>query len=225
MNNEPFVSVILSAGASSRMGCTKAWLQLEGESLLQRAVRLSQRVGAHVIIALNEEPSPNDQWQNRQSRNHFLRAHELHDLSWFAADSVAYVEMPAACMPIDSLRAAIGRGHPSGVPVPFLVWPVDTAFVTLELLQALIPRRGPELIVRPEHHGKHGHPVLFGARIVPELLGPLADAGARGVVRRRASRLVDVPWPDERLFAELNTPEEAAALGVHIPPDVRDPPG
>jgi molybdopterin-guanine dinucleotide biosynthesis protein A len=41
-----FSAVILAGGKSSRMGCDKAWLEIQGETLLARQVNLARKIGA-----------------------------------------------------------------------------------------------------------------------------------------------------------------------------------
>lgn len=50
-----FSGAILAGGRSTRMGCDKALLMLDGESLLQRHVRLLRAAGAREIL-LNQHP-------------------------------------------------------------------------------------------------------------------------------------------------------------------------
>ena len=49
--------VILAAGASSRMGTNKMLLELDGESLVRRAVRRALAAGlAPVVVVIGHEP-------------------------------------------------------------------------------------------------------------------------------------------------------------------------
>ena len=64
-NHPQFSVLILCGGKSSRMGQDKALLQLNGETLLQRAVRLGHQLGAaQVLISRNQSGFIQDQVQN-----------------------------------------------------------------------------------------------------------------------------------------------------------------
>ena len=68
-------------------------------------------------------------------------------------------------------------------------------------------------IVVPRYAGSSvpAHPVLFAAAIFPELLALEGDVGARSVIARDASRVVDEPveWPAPR---DVDTIEDLDAL-------------
>jgi molybdopterin-guanine dinucleotide biosynthesis protein A len=54
-NIRPFIGLILAGGKSSRMGEDKAFLQIDGESLLQRSINLLKRIGAsEVLVSRND---------------------------------------------------------------------------------------------------------------------------------------------------------------------------
>ncbi len=65
-------------------------------------------------------------------------------------------------------------------------------------------------IVAPTYEGKRGHPVLFAARCLPEILALPADATLQTVVARHAAQRVEVPVPDPAILADVDTPEDYA---------------
>lgn len=57
LNNPTFCGVVLAGGKSSRMGQDKAMLTIDGESLLDRAIRLLNATGANqVLVSRNNQP-------------------------------------------------------------------------------------------------------------------------------------------------------------------------
>jgi len=62
--------------------------------------------------------------------------------------------------------------------------------------------------VRPARLGRHGHPVLFDARVLPELRAADLAAGARVVVRAHAAEACDVEVDDPGAFEDIDTPED-----------------
>src|SRR5206468_5373262 len=81
-------------------------------------------------------------------------------------------------------------------------------------------------IVVPVHEGRRGHPVLFAARLIPELLAAPLDQGARAVVRAHADELLEVPAPAPGILADIDTPELYAEWvgGEGIPSATSAPP-
>jgi molybdenum cofactor cytidylyltransferase len=73
-------------------------------------------------------------------------------------------------------------------------------------------------IVVPVHGGRRGHPVLFAARLVPELLAAPLDQGARAVVHAHAAEVLEVPSPAPGILADIDTPELYAQWVQRQPP-------
>ena len=67
------------------------------------------------------------------------------------------------------------------------------------------------------------HPVLFDAALFPELLALDGDVGARAVIARDASRVVEVAieWPAPR---DVDTIEDLEALAGHPSPSASSDP-
>jgi molybdenum cofactor cytidylyltransferase len=200
------------------MGQAKAWLKYRNEFLLQRLVRLACHAGADPVVvvvgAVGNEASCLE--------GHLVTAQQVKErllADW--PELLITVGVPQR-FPIDSIRAGLRglknrAGHDNGPPsLPVLLWPIDYPFAELALIQALEAALAfaPEKIAVPEVQGRRGHPILLGARVVQELESRMADGGARFVVRRDPQRIIPVPATDGRLFAALNTPEQALALGL-----------
>lgn len=77
---------------------------------------------------------------------------------------------------------------------------------TIQGLVALL-QQGYDLVA-PTHAGRRGHPVGFGARFGPELLGLGGDAGARVVLERHAARLCLLPVDDAGVLQDVDVPED-----------------
>ncbi len=63
-------------------------------------------------------------------------------------------------------------------------------------------------------NGRRGHPVGFAACYGEELLALQGDRGARGLVERDRSDLVQVKMDDEGCFADIDTPGDLQNLGI-----------
>jgi molybdenum cofactor cytidylyltransferase len=86
----------------------------------------------------------------------------------------------------------------------------DHPFVTSELIDELILgfEASAAPIVVPVYERRRGHPVLFAARLIPELLDAPLDQGARVVVRAHADEILEVATDEAGILADVDTPEE-----------------
>jgi len=105
-------------------------------------------------------------------------------------------------------------------PDAVLVWPVDHPLVKVESLAAMIAayREINPPVVVPTFEGRRGHPVLFAARLIPELLGADPSRGAREVVHAHDDRL-ELATNDPGVIEDIDTPEDYERLfGSKLPP-------
>lgn len=169
------------------MGTAKALLDADGRTFLERVVAFLTAGGcAPVLVVVEDLRSP-----------------------------VAAVARTAGCTPvlnpdaaegpISSIRAGIAA-LPTGVEA-FVVCPVDHPRVepgTVAGLLAGFIRGRPPLAI-PTLDGERGHPTLFSAELIPELLEPGLEEGARTVVLRHLERALLVPVDDEGVMADIDT--------------------
>lgn len=187
-------ATILAAGRSTRMGHPKARLLYRGRTFLQGILDAAEAAGLRRIVAVGADATE------------ILSGHDLHGVS-----VVTNTEMDSG--PIGSIRAAIREIRDDPVEA-LLVWPVDLPHVsvkTIEMLKDAFSRTHGPVIV-PVYHGTRGHPVVFGRDVFSELLDPGLHDGARAVVHRDQSRVVEVEVDDSAIISDLNTPEEYEGL-------------
>jgi molybdenum cofactor cytidylyltransferase len=60
----------------------------------------------------------------------------------------------------------------------------------------------------PVFRARRGHPVIFSARYIAELLGLEGDEGGRGILRRHPDDVEEVPVSSGNCLVNINTPEE-----------------
>lgn len=65
----------------------------------------------------------------------------------------------------------------------------DVVGTIVEAFDRLPHAERPDMIVVPRYTGAVGHPVLFGARVLPELLDVTGDRGGRAVMERDRARV------------------------------------
>ena len=111
---------------------------------------------------------------------------------------------------ITSLQAGI-RALPAGVSGALLCL-VDHPLVDFETIELLIANVAPNRIVVPVFDGRRGHPVLFGAGILEEILDLTAFQGANIVVRKDPSRIFQVPVNSPGILLDIDTPKDFQKL-------------
>jgi molybdenum cofactor cytidylyltransferase len=70
--------------------------------------------------------------------------------------------------------------------------------------------------VIPEYQGKHGHPILIGREMIGAFLKAPASANAREIEHANQQRIAYVAVSDPRVTANVDTPEEYAAIGARL---------
>jgi molybdenum cofactor cytidylyltransferase len=197
-------AVILAGGLSSRMGRDKAFLPLPGGGwFLSRLARTFLDAGCSRVIAV-VGPAIAAAVDERAAREGLPVA--------------VLVNPDPSRGQLSSLHEALAHlagSRPPGV----LACPVDQPLVSAgtvrKVLDAWLASGAP--IVRPVRAGRHGHPVLFDAALLPELLAADIAAGARPVIRAHAGEAVDVPIDDPGAYEDIDTPEDCRRVfGVDL---------
>jgi len=189
--------VILSGGASRRMGSPKALLSYQGRPFLEHLLAITRHpkigvrrvvLGAHAEsiareIQLNaDEIVINDEWQKGQ---------------------------------LSSIHAAL-RSLPANIDGMLLLLidhPLISAALVDELIAAFYASGKP--IVLPVYESRRGHPIIFSSLLFPDLLGAPVDVGARHVVWQHASEIQIVQTNEQGCILNLNDPDTLQkSLGV-----------
>ena len=181
-------ALILSAGASRRMGTPKALLPYRGGTFLEHLLKVTEH--------------PRIVW-----RRVVLGA----DASVIAES----VELPAGEVVVNknwesgqlsSIQCALGS-LPEQTDGTLLCL-IDHPLISSELVGELVERfySSGKAIVLPIYKGRRGHPVIFASRLYEELLSAPLETGARAVV-----------WAHREEVSEMETNEEGCVLNLNDP--------
>jgi molybdenum cofactor cytidylyltransferase len=191
-------AVILSGGASQRMGSPKALLPYQGRPFLEHLIAVTShpKIGARRIV---------------------LGAHAelIADSVRLAADEVV-INTEWEKGQLSSIQAGI-RSLPAGTDGMILCL-IDHPLISATLVDELIERfylgsRTPPIVL-PVYQSKRGHPVIFSAGVYEELLVAPMDQGARSVVWAHAGEVAEVVTLEQGCVLNLNDPETVhRALG------------
>jgi molybdenum cofactor cytidylyltransferase len=183
-------AVILSGGASSRMGSPKALLDYQGRPFLEHllAITVHPKIGVRrVVLGAHAEPI---------AKNIDLAADEIViNADWDKGQ-------------LSSIQAAI-RSLPDGTD-GLILFLIDHPLISASLVNDLIEQfyaTSCAKIVLPVFDTRRGHPVIFPAALYEELLQAPMDKGARAVVWAHAGDVLSLPTNEEGCVVNLNDPE------------------
>ena len=192
-------AILLAAGLSARMGAFKPLLPLAGQPLLLRvidALRDSGVIGEILVVTGH-------------------RAAEVEAV--LAGANVTTVFNPdyEHGEMLSSIRAGISALFDRGKPPPgFVLAFADQPAVLSATIRALVEAFGaknPPLAL-PQYAGRHGHPLVLSAALMPEIAALAPPETLRTIVHRHLPRAVLVTVDDRSILDDLDTPEDFARL-------------
>lgn len=182
-------AIILSGGASRRMGSPKALLPYQGRPFLEHLLEITThpKIGVRrVVLGAHAGPIA--------KAVHLAAGEMVLNLEWEKGQ-------------LTSIHAAL-RSLPAGTDGMLLCLidhPLVSASLVHELIERFYAKHAP--IVLPVYEGRRGHPVIFSAELYDELLRAPLETGARAVVWAHQGEVAEVQTNEEGCVLNLNDPE------------------
>ena len=220
--HEPIAGIILAAGESSRFGKPKQLLDWRGQPFVRAVAKTALEAGLSSVVVvsganaeqvefavkdLNVTVIKNEDWKSGQGGSiktgilSVINAH-LHSLALPARASVRQVQVSPTVAALPPLSARHGTEVGAAI---FLL--TDQPQVTTSIIRALIEKHAEGLypIVAPMVMDQRANPVLFDRATFPDLMGLEGDVGGRAIFHKH--RVEYLPWHDDRLLLDVDTPE------------------
>jgi CTP:molybdopterin cytidylyltransferase MocA len=188
----PVAAIIVAAGGSSRLGQPKQLVKVDGEPLLQRAIRCAGAAGASPIVVVLGA-----QRELIRSAINLGTASIVVNEDW---------EEGLASSIRAGVKAAAGAAG-------FLLMTCDQPRVTAEHLRQIIERfesqREPTLIAS-SYVGIRGVPAIFPSEAAGHLLGLRGDRGARALLQESSWPVLSIPLEGGEV--DIDRPDDLAKI-------------
>lgn len=198
-NNTPdstrdgIAAIVLAAGLSSRMGCCKPLLTLDGTTALQRVIALFHNAGVHrVLVVLGH---------NAEKLQPLVECNGARPVINSQYKEGMYSSFLAACHTLTrDVQAAF-------------VLPADIPLIRPATIQLLLSSFAatPTQILYPLFSGRRGHPPLIARSILDEAAqgapGPLSS-----LLERHATEAGEMSVFDEAIHTDMDTPTDFREL-------------
>jgi molybdenum cofactor cytidylyltransferase len=186
--------IILSGGASRRMGTPKALLRFRNETFLDRLIGLFSAVCNPIIVVVG------------------LHADTIRSGIQRGRDVLFALNPDPERGMLSSLQCGLALVPADAAAAMFL--PVDHPHLEISTLETLAARfdadRAPVTV--PTYAGEHGHPVCISRALVAELLALPPDAKASDVIHRHVPQTVYIEVSDSAVVTDIDNPIAYADL-------------
>lgn len=183
--------MILAGGDSVRMGYPKPWLAYnESTTFLKQITNVFRKSGINEIVTVINARFATPSWQKELNSVKFLTS--------------LVVNQNSEKGRLHSIRLGLSK-----ISTPFtFIHNVDNPFVDLQICDALLPVDTDDVVI-PMYHGKKGHPIVIGKKVMNEILHPAKEYDTlKKVLEGFNIRYVDVGYSS--ILKNINNPAELA---------------
>jgi molybdenum cofactor cytidylyltransferase len=191
-----FAGVILSAGASSRMGRDKALLPWRDGTFLSAAIRALQPATELVIVVAGANAPQLQPIADAHAA--FLVINPDPQQGQFSSLQIG-------------LQEVLNHGRDAAI-VTLVDRPAADVETVQQMRSAFLVSDEQVWAVVPDYQGKHGHPYVIGREMVEAFLRAPTSSSARDVEHANQAHIRYVPVNDPLVTANVDTPEEFEKL-------------
>ena len=186
--------LVLAAGRSSRMAPRNKLLEPIGDEPMVRHVAATALAGGAqpVIVVTGHEAA--------------AVADALRGLDVTIVANPDYADGLST-----SLRAGL-RALPGGIGGALILLGDMPEVETSVLVALMAAFTDASAICVPVLHGRRGNPVLWGSAYFAEMMQLTGDSGAKPLMARHETRLIEVEVATDSIFEDVDAPEDLARL-------------
>jgi molybdenum cofactor cytidylyltransferase len=184
-------SIILSAGASARMGAPKANLKIGNTTFLNSILTKLHSCGSTGIYIVTG-------YHHRQISQALDRTNPCKILHNTNAEQGQLSSLQLAIRNFDQ--------QVTGMLVVLVDHPLVREDTYRELLKSA--RLNPQAIIIPVYQEQRGHPVYFGRIFFQALLETPLTLGAREVIKKNNQSVYALPVSDPGIVQDIDTPDD-----------------
>jgi molybdenum cofactor cytidylyltransferase len=208
--HEPVAGIILAAGEAKRFGQPKQLLDWNGRPFIRHAAETALAAGLSPVVVVTGANA-----EKVEAAVKDLPVCIVRNAEWQSGQSSSIrMGVTAIDSPPPSLRdtSPISCGNGGGRVGASIFLLADQPQVTPTVLRALVERHSVDLspIVAPQVQGQRANPVLFDRITFPALMSLTGDVGGRAIFSKFP--ITYLPWHDESLLADIDTPEDYRRL-------------
>ena len=184
--HEPVAGIVLAAGESKRFGRPKQLLDWKGQPFVHAVAKTALEAGLSPVLVVT---GANAEQVERAVND--LDVKVIRNEEWSSGQA-------------SSIRAGVQEANRVGAAIFLLT---DQPQLTTSILRALVEKHAEGLypVVAPMVMDQRANPVLFDRATFPDLLALQGDVGGRAIFHKH--RVEYLPWHDDRLLLDVDTPE------------------